>query len=1691
MQSGTQEKALAQETVTSRPILFIIRFLVLWLASLIVVLAVTLLNNVNWTRPYIERSLSQALNRDVKLGKMTWSLGLNGIAISTRDLTVKEPSGEPFLTAGRSQIGLSVLPLIQKQLVITYIEVDQADVRFVKTGTNTWNIDDLLQPGPEIRLLQLTGSRIGVFDQSTPDMAKQIAPINLEKVELKLNFPKKNRKRPFFISFVLPAKGYSSSFTLDGLGVGELENWKDNQYTFKADAQNVNPRDLERLIKFISITPEKIVATKAPTKTEETVVAQHNLAAKTGTITEKKISKRIGGTTSVEQYAISKPEEEAENKLAAKRGIHSTVSTLAPATTHSVTATTTHTPTKTITHTRAVATTRTPTAATTRALVATSQTVKPGASAKSTKKEMLDVLRSINGLFNFKISGEGTFDKGIKATIDTTASGLQINSATLGQINAGSTVGSVEANVSNDNLVWTDLIVKLRGMQMRSSGALSNWQKTNPGIQANIVGNLPDLSVLQNLLKPKPGQSASRAHGLSELTQTLSPAQLTGRAEIEIKIDGTANATNLTTKVKTRDLAIKDMLTKAHQRFPILCAIGLSNQARIETDLRLQNSDRLEIINGKLIGPGTNLSATGWLDLKNDKGELTITGDKIALSNTAVGISTNDGAYKQVLGAIKLPGKNSFTLGGTATAYAHLKTDGDRYALDAKVKLNDAIFALRDNSLKLDNVDGNLAVVQSTSGGMMTLSGITGRMGEGNFQLDGRISLAQASPIVDITLHATRFDMKHLSTLMKLFQVQQMPVLTERQLYGRVKDVVLRVTGNSNNPNIFFNAVPDDLYYQPPGLAKPLRAKSGVIVYDKDQLILREVALISNGKTIVTSMTIDKVSKECILSRVKTKTDSMELADIHYYLSSTAMPPPMRKAYRDFLAKYKISGMNGKIYGDILCLIGTRGDVIFDGLVGCYKTGASVAGYPITKIEGIFAASGDQLLLQDLSGYIRGSKFSLDGYIDKYRSSSPTWRAEVAAKLAPRELFELIPHLTEEMKTSRIDVKCKGPLTLRAKVQGNFDYNKIQYSLIADKKDRLVIEGPFGKLYQPADTALTLDGLVGVNKNTIELGDTHILVGETLISLDGLLKFPEPPVETTTVKRADAESAGQVSHELVAGTSAEELVEQRKAHESAAQKVVGNTVRKPASKAEIDKARSRALAKFVENPIETVAEKLSHTAVPMIRLNFKIPQKSPVNTLIAMVDPPLAKEISGTISGFLTIDGDLRSPNLLTDIAVNDIKVPSLKVAGLNGRLRSAGGIPAAIGSKSLLKAEQLSAMGLKVPVKTEQSAAGLKSPAKSKQSTAVLKTQTTSEQSTVATKPLKVDNDKQSTRASSKTKEVEDTPKDIKEMVSPSENPSVVAVDPANSNESILEIDSVKVRQLTVTKLKAHVTFTQDDQNKSEPVIKMDKGEARLADGVMTFEAKLNPSENRIWLKALFSDVSAARIGDELVGSPDEITGKGKASIVLETHGEDNQKMMKNLRGHGSIEVENGIVSRFSDLETRLTQYNLLTQGIFGFNINNLVQSVWPTRTGEFTSLNNKFSFADGMLKVDEMRFNGKDMRMWGSGTASLVSNKVSLEIAGKIPRVSGSRIGVGVSRNITLQKMMKVVTLGRLENLPALPVLGAIATDKPRTFMFSVDSQLDNPKTVARSIEKSFKWLPNKPDATAHPVPGMITPL
>jgi hypothetical protein len=263
------------------------------------------------------------------------------------------------------------------------------------------------------------------------------------------------------------------------------------------------------------------------------------------------------------------------------------------------------------------------------------------------------------------------------------------------------------------------------------------------------------------------------------------------------------------------------------------------------------------------------------------------------------------------------------------------------------------------------------------------------------------------------------------------------------------------------------------------------------------------------------------------------------------------------------------------------------------------------------------------------------------------------------------------------------------------------------------------------------------------------------------------------------------------------------------------------------------------------------------------------------------------------------------------------------------------------------------------------------------------------------------------------------------------------------------------------------------------------------LAGGNADIALWLAPDTRHFYCSVDFKDVDSNGVLNQSWGIKDEVSGVASGHIELSGESGSEQINFKGLNGTGHISVTNGKVARFGQLQEKLNQANLIQQGIFGFNLNNLLQTVVPVRTGAFKEMRTAFDIRDGVIDFKELRYSGIDMVLRAAGKYDLVSNKMDIEIAGNIPRVSSSLLSgtVGeVSKELTIQKLLHVITFRQLESLPSLPIIGDIATDRPRAFTFKVNAPLDQQGTlISKSIEKSFRWLPSQPTASAHPIPGI----
>lgn len=1377
------EKPTPRLSPTSHKLL-IAKFIALWILTLAVLAAVALLRDINWMRPHVEKVVNQTLSRNVKLGKLTWGIGLNGLNVETDKVGVWDKKGEPLFVSKHSSFGLAILPMFSGRFRLKHLDFDEAQVFLIKTGPNAtdWNFEDLLHiENTDVDLIQFKHGSVRVVPQ-TPAKA-----VDFKDVRLLINSPRKGQNLPFFFSGTHDGADHTSKIRLEGF---ILKQGVDNHdLDFSLNSTNLTTREISE---FASIFNAKL----ARELEDEKVLAQMPKA-----------------------------------------------------------------------------------------------------------------------VMNLKVEGKGNTIKGIRAFIDmsTPTLSVAVNNYGIKSIDTKEAKGKATVDMNDKKISWKDMKFKFSAIELNSSGELHNWQRTEATVQATVLGKLKSPAVNELTIKP-----------LNQ-NQKMIPASLSGQAIMTIKIHGKAQNAIARTEISSEDLVMKEFVQKLLTQFPILSSLGLMPQSKMSGKVTIDNANLAKLEYGELKvhntrGGDGKVTAKGWIDLNRNifdldhgKGHFDIEANSIDLRQASDNFQANKQAAAQLTKMLKLPG-TKFELAGAVDSKFTVDLTGNDYHVVGTSSLKRAGLSLQNKLLEVSSVTGDVHLDARKNGGLIKLVGFKGKMGKGDFQLDGNMTLAK-NPVVDITFHATSFDLRHLSSLITMFKVD-LPIFTERQLYGSVKDVRLRISGMADNPKIYFSAVPDDLYYQPPGLASPLETVDGSIVYNEDTLILDDIDIISHNNTIAVDLYIKDLSTACILQRVRAKTDKIELADIHYYLMSTAMPAPLRKAYHDLLRTYGIVGPYGKIFGEVLYSQDGKGTgkESIDGIVGCYKAGASVSKLPLYEVAGVMAFSDDDLLFNDLQGHIKGSRFNLDGFVKEYRSKNPFWESQVEMTLVPSEILQLVPRLSQILKEQKVDIKSEGVISVKSIIKGSKEKNTAEVSLLADHDNHLEVSGPFGVIHQPPGKDIKLEGKVTLEPERVFVDTSNILVGDTLMTI----------------------------------------------------------------KAEVlDKDKDKSTS-------------------PDIDITFGIPKKASIATLISILNPPLAKNTSGEIQGEVRAKGPLQHPLFDGEMNIKNLNLPAFDVKNLSGKIQ---------------------------------------------------------------------------------------TNQNVRDSLKGNKN---------NSNVFAMDLDNLTVKDLLVTDLTSLLAL--EAKNKSSNLLRLSikEGKAKLASGSADFSGWVDTFDNSMYLKSSAKGVSAQVVSEKVFGVQNEITGDVKANLELKTKGSNYEETMNNLSGKGQIVFQNGLVSRFGDLETRLTQYNLLTQGIFGFNLNNLLQSVWPVRSGQYSELSTRFNIANQVVKINEIKFSGTDMRLWGLGKADLKTNKINMEIAGRIPRVTQSMLGgeVGkLSRNLTLQKALKVATFGKLQNLPTLPVIGAIATDKPRTFEFNISAPLDNPKTIAKTIEKSFKWLPNLPQATAHPIPGIET--
>ncbi len=1116
---------------------------------------------------------------------------------------------------------------------------------------------------------------------------------------------------------------------------------------------------------------------------------------------------------------------------------------------------------------------------------------------------------SVKGMLDFDAEVVGSLTDGFAADIKTHIKDFVVASRDMGKVHTKgmSTAGAVQLT---DGLIgWQDLDLSLGPLKIKSNGELRDWKEKKASYSVTAKSQINDLANLTKHIDITGYKQ--NAKPAEQLIHVIKTATLSGKAFFDLKFTGNETKSKILSKLRAEGLPVQELVQALAPGYaPYLAITGIGPNSVVTGVFEALPGRRISIKDGQITVPDSVIKLSGEVDLLKDSYDLTFDADKLSLKKAWSAALNDPKARKQISMRIRRTNLSTLFVDGLVRASGNVK--GNRRSNEANVvaHLTNGGFATADHTLNANGISGE-ALINGTTLKFRNVQGKVGALGR--FTLTGgAVRLFNPGTAIDLALRGTNVNFENLSTIMNLFELN-FPAITDQHLTGQVRELVIKLTGRPQGPQVYMSASPADIAYRPPGLTRPIRAVSGNILYEHDNVTLTDVGIITRGMRLTTSVRIEALSTVAALKRVHVKSDGIDIGDIDYYLSSPVLPTPLRSAYKNLLNTYKIKNLHGKIYGDVVVMPKNKKDFNLEGVLGCYSVGATVSSLevPLERIAGILAASGDELLIQDMSGYARSTHFDLDGYVKNYRSDHPSWKTELRSTIAPQEFLDLVPALTSSMMNGQLKIYSAGPLQLRAQIEGNNKKNEIIFSAHADAADHLKLSIPIFTVNQPAGEELNLDGSMTVTNEGLELHSTNLLLGEAAIKAQGnwIWSSPEQPVVLTVLS---------------------------------------------------------------PNPV-------------------------PAKILVGLIDPTFdTKNLTGTLDGFITLDGPVRHPKLSGKISLDRISNPDFNLFGLTGTISA--------------------------------------------------------------------DNTKNN-----------------------KSDPYAVSV-------AHIDINHLRLQKLSINDVGGLLQIESQEGKDGKvmaPRIAMKEGTARVAGGLLKMDGYVDLEKRLTVFNAQMTQVHMEEVSDRLLGTPGELTGAMDGELHLTASGGGTPKeFIKHLEGTGAFTIKDGIVARFGQLQTKLTQANLLQQGILGFNFNNLMQSVVPVRTGEFNELNGRYSIYQGMLNIKEIRFSGDDLRMWGAGTVNLAANTIDVEIAGTIPRVTKSRLG-GVmgdlSRRVTISKLLNAVTFGRLENLPSLPLLGDIASDKPRTFSFTTEANMADAKQITKSIEKTFKWLPNKQAASAHPVPGL----
>jgi len=288
-----------------------------------------------------------------------------------------------------------------------------------------------------------------------------------------------------------------------------------------------------------------------------------------------------------------------------------------------------------------------------------------------------------------------------------------------------------------------------------------------------------------------------------------------------------------------------------------------------------------------------------------------------------------------------------------------------------------------------------------------------------------------------------------------------------------------------------------------------------------------------------------------------------------------------------------------------------------------------------------------------------------------------------------------------------------------------------------------------------------------------------------------------------------------------------------------------------------------------------------------------------------------------------------------------------------------------------------------------------------------------------------------------------------------------------------VINAQELIISNLITNNVTSKFTFTPDW------LLSLNNMALNTAGGTATGEVLYNIKSTDVSANITVKDMQANAAATTFLKLPNEVYGTLNGKGEFNSRGRNSQEFIANANGFASFKITDGRLIRLGSLEYFLRAYNIVQSGITGFNLNNILDLIVPQNTGNFEVLEGILTAKDGLLKTDNLSSKGKNLSLYLSGDIDMVTNNANITVLGNMSKkVSGLLGPLGsVSINTFIDFIPGIGFLpstpdtGLINLIPGIsriPGLGLGGNKKVRRFAVKINGNLYDPKSV-----KSFRWL------------------